>query len=78
MYNVAKLDDKNRDIIFSKYVFDHGNNKAIVEKDFWVTLVLDYLFHICKYKEYFVFKGGTSLSKCLILLIDSQKILIWF
>lgn len=81
MYNVAKLDDKNRDIIFSKYVFDHGNNKAIVEKDFWVTLVLDYLFHICKYKEYFVFKGGTSLSKCFNLINrfseDIDLILKW-
>lgn len=41
MYHVAKLSDKNRDIVFSRYAFEFGNNKAIVEKDFWVTLVLD-------------------------------------
>ena len=81
MYNVAKLDDKNRDIIFTKYAYDYGNNKAIIEKDFWVTLVLDYLFHKCKYKDYFIFKGGTSLSKCFNLINrfseDIDLILKW-
>ena len=36
---------------------------AIVEKDFWVCYTLDYLFHRCQWKDAFVFKGGTSLSK---------------
>lgn len=34
MYNVAKLSDKGRDIIFTSYAYKFGNNKAIVEKDF--------------------------------------------
>ena len=38
-------------------------NAAIIEKDFWVCLTLDYLFHHCKWKQAFAFKGGTSLSK---------------
>lgn len=56
MYNVARLNDKDRDTIFKTYAFQFRNNKAIIEKDFWVTLVLDYLFHQCVYKDYFVFK----------------------
>lgn len=81
MYNVAKLSEKDRDIIFTKYAYEQGNNKAIIEKDFWVTLVLDYLFHICKYQDYFIFKGGTSLSKCFNLINrfseDIDLILRW-
>ena len=40
-----------------------GIHKAIVEKDFWVCLTLDYLFNKSAHKDAFVFKGGTSLSK---------------
>lgn len=36
---------------------------AIVEKDLWVTYLLNKLFHYSQYKDSFVFKGGTSLSK---------------
>lgn len=68
MYNVARLLDNDRDVIFTSYAFQYGYNKAIVEKDFWVTLVLDYLFHKCIYKNYFIFKGGTSLSKCFNII----------
>ena len=81
MYNVARLSDKDRDTIFTRYAFEYGNNKAIIEKDFWVTLVLDYLFHKCKYKDYFIFKGGTSLSKCFNVINrfseDIDLILRW-
>ena len=81
MYDVARLDDETRDKIFSKYVYEYGNNKAIVEKDFWVTLVLDYLFNKCEFKNFFVFKGGTSLSKCFNLINrfseDIDLILKW-
>jgi predicted nucleotidyltransferase component of viral defense system len=37
------------------------NNKAL-EKDIWVTIVLDAIFRT-KYAKYLHFKGGTSLSK---------------
>ena len=81
MYNVARLSDKDRDTIFTRYAFEYGNNKAIIEKDFWVTLVLDYLFHKCKYKDYLIFKGGTSLSKCFNIINrfseDIDLILRW-
>ncbi len=81
MYTIAKLDERNRDAIFTKYAYDSKLNKAIVEKDFWVTLILDYLFHKSQYKEYFIFKGGTSLSKCFHLIQrfseDIDLILKW-
>ncbi len=38
-------------------------HEAIVEKDFWVCWVLDYLFQASEWKERLAFKGGTSLSK---------------
>ena len=64
MYNIAQLSNEQREAIFNRYVFDYGGSLEIVEKDFWVTLMLDYLFHKSTYKDYFIFTGGTSLSKC--------------
>lgn len=42
---------------------EKGMHPAIVEKDFWVCWVLDYLFDESAFKDSFAFKGGTSLSK---------------
>ena len=39
-------------------------SRIIIEKDFWVCVVLNYLLNESKLKDYFIFKGGTSLSKC--------------
>lgn len=36
---------------------------ALVEKDFYVCYILDYLFNRFEYKQFLEFKGGTSLSK---------------
>ena len=36
---------------------------AIVEKDFWVCWMLDYLFGESTFRDSFAFKGSTSLSK---------------
>ena len=81
MYNSAKLSNNDRDIVFKKYSFEYSISEVIVEKDFWVTLILDYLFHKCKYKDYFIFKGGTSLSKCFNIIErfseDIDLILRW-
>ena len=51
-----------------KFIFDHAATKykmhhSIIEKDFWICFILDYLFDRSKYKRLFTFKGGTSLSK---------------
>mgnify|MGYP000875221016 CR=1 FL=1 len=58
-----------------------GVNEAIIEKDYWVCFVLNYLFSKCKWKEAFAFKGGTSLSKCFGLIQrfseDVDLILDW-
>ena len=37
--------------------------EVIVEKDLYVSYILDYLFSRSEFKNYFEFKGGTSLSK---------------
>lgn len=64
MHSVAKMPADERRIIFRNTAQKMGINEAIIEKDFWVCLTLDYLFHRCKWQSAFAFKGGTSLSKC--------------
>ncbi len=44
-----------------------GVRNAIVEKDYWVTLALYHLAH-SEFKDEFIFKGGTSLSKAFKLI----------
>lgn len=63
MYNLAKLKAQERELIFRNTANKMNVNEAIIEKDFWVVLVLDYLFNKSKFKKAFTFKGGTSLSK---------------
>jgi hypothetical protein len=63
MYRLAKLKDEERKLIFRNTANKMKVNEAIIEKDFWVVLVLDYLFSQSKFKKAFTFKGGTSLSK---------------
>lgn len=56
-------------------------NEVIIEKDYWVSFILDYLFSLSKFKNSLVFKGGTSLSKCFGLIKrfseDVDLILDW-
>ena len=81
MYKIAKLNDNDRRTLFRNTAQKIGLHEAIVEKDFWVCLTLDYLFHKCKWKDAFTFKGGTSLSKCYNLIQrfseDIDLILDW-
>lgn len=81
MYRIAKLPNAERRILFRNTAQKIGLNEVIVEKDFWVCLTLDYLFHDCEWKEAFTFKGGTSLSKCYGLIKrfseDIDLILDW-
>lgn len=63
MKRVANLSDKNRVDLFSQTAYKMHLVPAIVEKDFWVCYMLDFLFNDCKYADKIVFKGGTSLSK---------------
>lgn len=81
MYKVANLSNDDRQILFRNTSQKIGIHEAIVEKDFWVCFMLDYLFHKCKWKDAFTFKGGTSLSKCYSLIKrfseDIDLILDW-
>lgn len=81
MYKVAKLPASEREVLFRNTAARMGVNEAIVEKDFWVCLTLNYLFHRCAWKEHFAFKGGTSLSKAYGLIErfseDIDLILDW-
>jgi hypothetical protein len=55
--------------------------ETVVEKDYWVCFILDYLFHKSQWKKAFTFNGGTSLSKCFSLIKrfseDVDLILDW-
>lgn len=81
MYKLAKLKDNERELIFRNTASRMKVNEAIIEKDFWVVLVLDYLFNKSKFKKSFTFKGGTSLSKGYSLIRrfseDIDLILDW-
>lgn len=57
------MNKSDRDFVFNKTAINKGITKEIIEKDFWVCLMLDYLFTKSKYKNILTFKGGTSLSK---------------
>lgn len=63
MIRIASADDEERRILFLNTAEKMNINPSIVEKDFWVCLCLDYLFHYSDWKNCFAFKGGTSLSK---------------
>ena len=45
-----------------------GTTPAVVEKDFWVTWVLNRLFGEPELRQLLMFKGGTSLSKVYNLI----------
>ncbi|MGM9858895.1 MAG: nucleotidyl transferase AbiEii/AbiGii toxin family protein [Bacilli bacterium] len=79
MYKIAT--NKEREALFINTASKMGIDSAIVEKDFWVCLTLDYLFHHSQWKSSFAFKGGTSLSKVYNLIErfseDIDLILDW-
>ncbi|MDZ4724442.1 MAG: nucleotidyl transferase AbiEii/AbiGii toxin family protein [candidate division Zixibacteria bacterium] len=63
MREIAKRPEKERQELFRATAEQMQVHEAIIEKDFWVCWVLDYLFHDNKWKDSMAFKGGTSLSK---------------
>ena len=81
MRNIAKLNEIDRKALFHNTAAKMGMTDAIIEKDFWVCFMLDYLFHRCKWKDNIAFKGGTSLSKSFGLIErfseDIDLILDW-
>lgn len=81
MRNVAQFTEKDLNALFHNTAVKMGMTDAIVEKDFWVCYMLDYLFHRCAWKDHIAFKGGTSLSKSYGLIErfseDIDLILDW-
>ena len=81
MYHIATLPERDRRVLFMNTAEKKSMHPAIVEKDFWVCLTLDYLFHHSQWRDAFVFKGGTSLSKAYHLIErfseDIDLILDW-
>lgn len=85
MKKVAKLSESERRELFQATAVSMGMQSSVIEKDFWVCFMLDHLFNDCKYKNAFVFKGGTSLSKAyhvierfsedIDLILDWRKII---
>ena len=60
MFDIARLDPREREILFRNTAMSKGLPEAIIEKDFWVCFVLDYLFHKSKWQKQLAFKGGTN------------------
>ena len=68
MDKLARASAQERRDLFSDVAAKLGIRPTIIEKDFWVCLVLRILFADSPYKEHLVFKGGTSLSKVFQLI----------
>jgi predicted nucleotidyltransferase component of viral defense system len=79
--NVAKFSKKRREELFRLTASKKGIIESLVEKDFWVSLVLKSIFESEKLKDILIFKGGTSLSKVYNLIRrfseDIDLILDW-
>jgi predicted nucleotidyltransferase component of viral defense system len=63
MREIARISESDRRELFRATAMGMRVSEAIVEKDFWVCWVLDYLFHDSPWQSKIAFKGGTSLSK---------------
>ena len=63
MRETARKPEKDRRDLFRATAQRMRVHEAIVEKDFWVSRILDDLFHDSPWKDGLAFKGGTSLSK---------------
>lgn len=63
MRYIAKINESDRKALFHNTAAKMRMTDAIIEKDFWVCYMLDYLFHRCAWKNNIALKGGTSLSK---------------
>jgi len=81
MTEFTSLTKEQRDEVFFETARRTGLYQAVVEKDFWVCWVLDFLFGQSQFCNSFAFKGGTSLSKGFNLIgrmsEDIDLILDW-
>lgn len=81
MKRITNMSKEDKRFIFDTTALKMKIHPTIIEKDFWVCYILDYLFNDSKYKNYFTFKGGTSLSKAYKVISrmseDIDLILDW-
>lgn len=63
MREIARRPEKDRRELFMATAEAMHVHQAIIEKDFWVCWILDYLFQDSPWENSLAFKGGTSLSK---------------
>jgi len=68
MYAFIQLDKQERSQAFRIASEKLGYPTYVIEKDFWVTYVLDTVFNRLNHQHRILFKGGTSLSKCYKLI----------
>lgn len=68
MYEFIKLPKADQEAAFRIASTHTGYPAHVVEKDFWVTYLLDTLFNRLTHTHRLMFKGGTSLSKCYNLI----------
>ena len=62
MNKFLKLSDSQRKNVYESIAHKVGLPVQVIEKDFWVTVILQTVFAL-PIARHFVFKGGTSLSK---------------
>jgi Nucleotidyl transferase AbiEii toxin, Type IV TA system len=67
MTSWLKLTPNQRRVVITEVEYVTGVTAKAIEKDWWVTLVLQALFR-STFSKHIVFKGGTSLSKCWKLI----------
>ncbi|MDD3148061.1 MAG: nucleotidyl transferase AbiEii/AbiGii toxin family protein [Candidatus Riflebacteria bacterium] len=81
MKTVARLSEKHRRELFAATAGKMRVVDAVIEKDFWACFVLKEIFADQAMRDTFLFKGGTSLSKCYSLIKrfseDIDLILDW-
>lgn len=81
MFKFNKVSSEELRVAIKNTAEQMNVNEVTIEKDYWVSFILNYLFNECEYKEAFTFKGGTSLSKCFSLINrfseDVDLILDW-
>ncbi|MGG5329360.1 nucleotidyl transferase AbiEii/AbiGii toxin family protein [Enterococcus sp. AZ163] len=81
MIKFLSLSENEQADLFRIVAEDMSISEAVIEKDFWVVLMLDILFRHSKFGPYLAFKGGTSLSKAYQVIYrfseDIDLILDW-
>ena len=61
MNNFLFLPDDTKRFVVEQTALLQGLSKQVVEKDLWVSTILEVIFDL-PYADKLVFKGGTSLS----------------